>query len=184
MQTIESYLAEHKAEMMAAEVLSLYAYLRMNGVRLHIDGGWSVDALLGEQTRPHEDLDIAVQHKDVSKLRGLLLARGYQEILRDDTWEANFVLADAEGHMLDVHSYTFEKGKPVFGCAYPPDSLTGRGVIAGVMVDCIAPAWLVKFHTGYALDENDYRDVSALCKKFGLELPADYTAFLESGLPG
>jgi len=32
---------------------------------------------------------------------------------------------------------------------------------------------MVKFHSGYELDENDYRGVSALCERFGLAPPAE-----------
>jgi len=39
-------------------------------------------------------------------------------------------------------------------------------------VKCISPEWMVKFHSGYELDGNDYRDVSALCERFGIALPA------------
>jgi lincosamide nucleotidyltransferase A/C/D/E len=38
---------------------------------------------------------------------------------------------------------------------------------------------MVKFHTGYKLDENDYRDVKALCQRFGLEVPAEYDEFVK-----
>jgi lincosamide nucleotidyltransferase A/C/D/E len=37
---------------------------------------------------------------------------------------------------------------------------------------------MVKFHTGYALDENDYQDVKALCKRFGIEMPEEYAEFV------
>ena len=30
------------------------------GIEVWIDGGWGVDALLGECTRPHQDLDIII----------------------------------------------------------------------------------------------------------------------------
>jgi lincosamide nucleotidyltransferase A/C/D/E len=30
-------------------------------IEFYVDGGWGVDALLGKQTRPHADLDIAIQ---------------------------------------------------------------------------------------------------------------------------
>ena len=30
---------------------------------------------------------------------------------------------------------------------------------------------MVRFHSGYDLKEKDFRDVSALCEKFGIELP-------------
>jgi hypothetical protein len=33
----------------------------------------------------------------------------------------------------------------------------------------------------YELDENDYRDVSALCERFGLALPAEYESFTRDG---
>ena len=48
--------------------------LQSAGVRVWLDGGWSVDALLGEQTRPHADLDLAVP-ADHQLRRHLLGAR-------------------------------------------------------------------------------------------------------------
>jgi lincosamide nucleotidyltransferase A/C/D/E len=60
---------------------------------------------------------------------------------------------------------------------YPADSLTGTGIIAGKDVRCISPEWMVKFHSGYELKEKDFRDVSALCEKFGIRLPEDYLKF-------
>lgn len=164
--------------MTAADVIEIVQLLVDNGINVHIDGGWGVDALLGEQTRPHADLDIAMRHQDVPKLRELLEACGYREIPRDDSWECNFVLADEAGREVDVHSYTFDAvGNNIFGVPYPADSLTGTGTIGGHRVDCISPAWLVKFHTGYELDLNDFHDVSALCRRFGLELPDEYNKF-------
>ena len=77
-----------------------------------------------------------------------------------------------------MHSYTFDaEGKNIFGVPYPADSLTGTGTIDDHRVDCISPEWMVKFHTGYELDMDDYRDVSALCKRFGIKLPAEYHKF-------
>jgi lincosamide nucleotidyltransferase A/C/D/E len=48
-------------------------------------------------------------------------------------------------------------------------------------VKCISPEWMVKFHAGYELDGNDYRDVSALCERFGIALPAEYERFTQEG---
>jgi len=36
---------------------------------------------------------------------------------------------------------------------------------------------MVKFHSAYELKEKDFKDVSALCKKFGIEIPEDYNRF-------
>ena len=169
-----------KKYMTDADVIEIYQLLDNFNIKVHIDGGWGVDALLGEQTRPHADLDIAVPHQDVPRLRELFLSRGFTEIPRDDSWECNFVLADESGREVDVHSYTFDaEGNNIFGVSYPADSLTGTGTIDGHRVDCIAPEWAVKFHSGYDLDINDYRDVSALCERFGLTLPPEYYEFRE-----
>ena len=166
-------------KMTAADAVDLVQFLTKHGIPVHVDGGWAVDALLGEQTRPHGDLDIAMPHKDVPTLRALMASRGYAEIARDDSWACNFVLADGAGRELDVHTYTFdEQGNCIFGLPYPVDSLTGTGTIDGHPVDCISPEWLVRFHMGYELDENDYRDVSALCKRFGIALPDEYDEFV------
>jgi lincosamide nucleotidyltransferase A/C/D/E len=36
---------------------------------------------------------------------------------------------------------------------------------------------MVKFHSGYGLEEKDFWDVSALCQKFGIELPEAFAKF-------
>ena len=165
-------------QMTAADVIEILQLFHANQIELHIDGGWAVDALLGKQTRAHDDLDIAVQHKDVAQLRLLLEARGFADVPRDDTWACNFVLGDEVGHQIDIHSYTFDSsGNNIFGVAYPLSSLSGIGSIHGKRVKCISPEWLVKFHTGYKLDENDYQDVKALCQHYGLKIPAEYHEF-------
>lgn len=165
-------------EMTAGDVIEIVKLFNQNGIEVSVDGGWGVDALLGRQTRTHTDLDIAVEHKAVTLIRALLEARGYRDVPRDDTRDCNFVLGDDQGHLIDIHTYTFDSdGNLLFGVAYPYDSLKGMGVIAGLPVKCITPEWMVKFHSGYALDENDYQDVKALCQHFAIPIPADYAAF-------
>jgi lincosamide nucleotidyltransferase A/C/D/E len=166
-------------EMTANDVLAFVQLLTQHLIEVCIDGGWGVDALLGRQTRRHADLDIAIQHKDVAQIRMLLEARGYHDVLRNDTRECNFVMGDDQGRLIDFHTYTFDAdGKLIFGLAYPLDSLHGTGSIQGVPVTCITPEWMVKFHTGYRLDEDDYHDVKALCDHFGIAIPAEYDRFM------
>jgi lincosamide nucleotidyltransferase A/C/D/E len=171
-------MSKDNPEMTAQDVIEIVQLFSQNHIDLCIDGGWSVDALLGEQTRAHSDLDIAIQHKDVAQARALLEARGYTDVPRDDTRDCNFVLGDDQGRQVDIHSYTFDSaGNCVYGIAYPYDSLNGMGTVNGYPVKCISPEWLVKFHTGYKLDENDYRDVKALCQRFGITMPSEYDKF-------
>jgi lincosamide nucleotidyltransferase A/C/D/E len=165
-------------EMTAKDVVEMAQLLNQNRIDFHVDGGWGVDALLGEQTRKHADLDIAIQHKDVAQIRAMLEARGYKDVPRDDTRDCNFVLGDDQGHQMDIHSYTFDMaGHVVYGVEYPFDSLTGTGSVNGHPVKCISPEWLVKFHAGYKLDKDDYHDVKALCRRFGIKMPLEYTEF-------
>ncbi len=165
-------------EMTVQDVIEFVQLLNQNQIDVCIDGGWGVDALLGEQTRDHADLDIAIQHKDVPRVRNLLEARGYTDVPRDATRDCNFVLGDDRGHHIDIHSYTFDAaGNLVYGVAYPLDSLNGRGSVNGYPVKCISPEWLVKFHTWYKPDENDYHDVQVLCQHFGIQMPLEYAEF-------
>lgn len=164
--------------MTAQDVIDFVRLAYANDIPVVLDGGWGVDAALGRQTRPHADLDIAMRHRDVARLRALLESRGYREVPRDDSWECNFVLGDDEGHLIDIHSCQFDiNGNLSYGVPYPIESLRGGGWIAGVEVRCITPEWLVKFHSGYPLDENDYRDVQALCRHFGFPLPEEFHRF-------
>jgi putative acetyltransferase len=50
-------------------------------------------------------------------------------------------------------------------------------MINGYQVRCVAPDWMVKFHTGYPLDKNDFLDVKALCEKFEIEMPEEHRAY-------
>jgi len=162
-----------KAEMTAGDAVDIIKLLEQNGIEVHVDGGWGVDALLGEQTRKHEDLDIALPHKYVLKLRELLEACGYKDIPRPDTSEWNFVLGDDKGHLVDIHTYTFdENGKNIFGVAYEPRHLTGAGTINDYTVKCIPPDVAVEFRMSYELDDDGRRDVKALCERFGIKEPA------------
>ena len=149
--------------MTAADVIDLYNELQGLGICVWIDGGWGVDALLGAQTRPHKDLDIAIEEKDLSRLTAALKARNYREVIRHSQW--NFELSDHRGRQVDVHSFVLgPDGSVEKGIMYPTGSLTGTGAISGQAVRCISPEWMVKFHGGYQLTEKDFRDVSALCE--------------------
>ena len=175
--------------MKSEDVVRLLQQLEEGGLAVWLDGGWGVDALLGEQTRPHGDLDIVIQQKDVPRLRRLLESQGYRDVARDDTSPWNFVLGDGKGHEVDVHAIVFDaEGNGIYGpvekgVMYPAASLSGSGAIDGRTVKCIAAEYMVKFHTGYRLRERDFRDVSALCERFGVDYPEDYAHLKKSPPP-
>jgi lincosamide nucleotidyltransferase A/C/D/E len=162
------------------DVISFYTQLENLGIEIWINGGWGVDALIGEQTRSHADLDIFIEEKDVPKLQELLEAEGYKEIKLEIARPHNFVLGDEAGREIDVHVITFDdKGHIIYGPVengeiYPPDLFSGIGVINGKTIKCISLEWTVKWHTGYTPREHDFKDVSALCRKFGIDYPEEY----------
>lgn len=165
--------------MRAEDVINIYNLLEENDINVWIDGGWGIDALLGKQTRPHNDLDIAIYHKDKPKLRKLLEERGYKDVERDDTSDWNFVLSDGTRE-IDIHTFVFDgNGKNVYGTAYPKESLTGKGTINRVPINCIPPEWVVKFHAqaSYEPKEKDIKDVKAICDKFDLKPPENYKKY-------
>jgi lincosamide nucleotidyltransferase A/C/D/E len=169
--------------MTSVDALDFYSSMSKIGVEVWVDGGWGVDALLGEQTRPHKDLDIAIEEKNVESLCEVFSAQGYREVRLEDARPWNFVLGDANGREIDVHVIVLDdKGNGSYGPRqkgemYPAESLTGTGIIDGQTVRCISPEWAVKFHAGYEPKEKDFWDVSALCQKFGINLPKAYERF-------
>jgi hypothetical protein len=50
-----------------------------------------------------KDLDIAIQQKDVSRLRRLLDEKGNREIKLHEARPLNFVLGDDSGREIDIH---------------------------------------------------------------------------------
>jgi lincosamide nucleotidyltransferase A/C/D/E len=176
-------LAPPPTEMTADDVLGFLALMQAQGVRVWLDGGWAVDACLGAQTRRHADLDIVVEEGDVAAATAALRARGYAPVPRDDTRAWNFVLGDDAGHQVDFHVIVLDaQGHGIYGPRehgnrYPAEALAGTGTVNGRPVACVAPEWLVRFHTGYDVDATDWADVSALCARFGIPIPEAYARF-------
>jgi lincosamide nucleotidyltransferase A/C/D/E len=161
--------------MKAEDVIELLDLLEQEGIGVVVDGGWGVDALLGRQTRAHDDLDIAIEHKDVVKLQRLLEPKGFREIPQLNSSDFNFLITNPVGQKVDLHCYVLDpRGQCTYGISCPAESLTGMGSIGSRVVKCISPAWVVKFHTRYEPDENEFRDVHAICARIGLTIPPKY----------
>ena len=163
-----------------AHVLALLDVAVELDVILWLDGGWGVDALLGRQTRTHDDIDVVVEKRSVSKLVGRLEDAGYVKIRSDEARAWNFVLGHPSGQLIDVHVIVLDAdGNGIYGPAengeqYSAAALAGSGVVTGRQVRCMSPESMVAFHTGYPVDDKDWADVSALCEQFGLVIPVDF----------
>jgi lincosamide nucleotidyltransferase A/C/D/E len=163
--------------MMTAEnVIEILEIAERLNVPLWIDGGWGVDALVEQQTRQHNDVDIVIEQKNAKKFIKELLLNGYSEEKTEYTTTSHSVWKTADNRIVDLHLIEFDEA----GIAhyeddtYPENSLGSTGKIGGVAVRCVSAEAQLLFHQGYKYDENDIHDVQLLCKTFGLALPHDY----------
>lgn len=175
-------------KMEARDVLEIVRLLEGGGVTVWLDGGWGVDALLGEQRRPHKDLDLVLSLNDVEAAHRVLQERGFR--LVRGAPPAAFVLADGGGREIDVHPvhvtgdgdgiYRMENGEE---WVYPAAGFAGEGRVAGEWVRCLTPEVQMLCHTGYALTGKDVQEVLALHERFGVPVPEEYQRG-KSGPPG
>ncbi|MFF2619479.1 nucleotidyltransferase domain-containing protein [Kitasatospora sp. NPDC058046] len=160
-----------------SDVLEVLDLLKSAGAAAWVDGGWGVDALIGETTRIHADLDLVVLLDQLDVVRDALAEAGFTEVLRD--WlPAALAVADGAGREIDLH--------PVLGSSreggvqllpggerfhYPPPV---TGAIGGRRVPCVDAATQVRCHLGYEATDKDRQDMARLHAGTGVELPLDY----------
>ncbi len=163
------------------DVMEVVGRLERAGLRYWLDGGWGVDALLGEQTRPHDDLDAVVELSDTDAIVGILSALGFE--VRLDNRPTRLVLAGDGDRRIDLHPIVIDgqgHGRQIGAgpnggdAIYPAAGLTAEGTIDGRSVCCLTPQLLLLHHTGYEPQEKDRHNVQALCERFGLPLPRSY----------
>jgi lincosamide nucleotidyltransferase A/C/D/E len=151
-----------------ADVLAVLDALA--GLRVWLDGGWGVDALLGEQNRPHRDLDLAVDSAQLAEVERRLSGLGFEE--SEDGFPgrpARVVFQDRHGHVVDLHPLAFDTAGDGWQSLpdgsrgrYPADGLRGRGWIGPLRVPCLTAALQARHHEGYVWSERDQADMTRL----------------------
>ena len=129
-----SRMAYRNPPMPAEAVLSVVDALEQAGVRFWLWGGWGVDALAGSESRVHRDLDLVVDHRDLTTAASTLVPLGYSEWYRIESERplfARIVLHDHEvaGRAVDLHPVDLDRNP----LAFAPGSIAGR------TVSCVAP---------------------------------------------
>ena len=161
-------------------VVKLCAKFERAGLAYWVDGGWGVDALIGEQTRPHSDLDLAVLLEDIPEFERLLKLDGYTRIIRDRDPEWNWFLVNSDGGAVDLHGFVLDEvGNGVLGDAsdgamYPCGALEGVGTLGGHGVRCVSAPFVLLFRNSFAPRDVDHHDVAALCSRFDLPRPTRF----------
>lgn len=164
--------------MIAEDVLLVVRTLTQAGVPCWIGGGWGIDALVGEVTRQHRDLDIAIPSELDQAAIDALTPAGYQ--MDVDQRPARFLLTAPGGRAIDIHPVTFDgigngiqQGFDGAVFHYPADGFT-TGNIADEAVLCLTAQQQVRFHLGYPPLDHDRRDMAVLADRLGVRVPGPY----------
>jgi lincosamide nucleotidyltransferase A/C/D/E len=165
--------------MRSADVLAVLASLRAAGLAVWVDGGWGVDALLGEETRDHDDLDVVIPLAAVLTATAALRRLGYAMI--EDELPTRFVVRASGDRRVDFHPVTItpdgdaiqtlQDGTPAL---YPAPGFGGEGSIGRQPVPCLTAEVQLHHHLGYDPDSVDFHDMTLLAERFGLVLPPPY----------
>ncbi|MEU8706790.1 nucleotidyltransferase family protein [Streptomyces sp. NPDC048565] len=165
------------ARMMSrSDVLSVLALLSEAGADVVIAGGWGIDALLGEETREHRDLDLLHRSEQEAAVLAALESAGYTETL--DWRPARFVLSHPSGPEIDLHPLAFAAdGSAVQSSLDPgepfryPAACFVTGTIGTTTVRCISAEQQALFHQGYEPAARDVADMRRLRDRFGIDSP-------------
>lgn len=175
--TQRAYRGRHpSAPMDSSSLLAVVGALEAEEISVWLDGGWGVDALLGRQTREHDDLDVVVELDKATLVMKVLGRLGYVQVAGDPP--KSFVMVDSSGLQVDVHPVTFDRaGGGIYEMedgktwTYPAHGFTGRASVDERPVRCLSPEVQVLVNSGYELTRKDYREFYLLRQRFGVEPP-------------
>ena len=161
----------------AEQVTALLDLLQTAGLDAQVDGGWGVDALLGRQTREHDDLDLVLDRADLREAQALLAAHGFS--VERDLLPTALALRHPDGRGVDLHPV--EPTEDGGGHQLLEDGSRWRygppvqGLIGEREVRCVSVETQVRAHLGYEPDADDRADMAALAMRFGVVLPQPYS---------
>ena len=167
----------------SSDVVAILDLLDEVGIHTWVHGGWGIDALIGEQTRQHKDVDLIVSIESAEQLREIFRAPHW-ETTKDNTpvqlafrgrdgirLTFDLVTPDDEGGATQQLYEGDRWGSEFY---FTPEGLSGEGTIGDRAVRCLTPELQVETHLGYEPDEGDQRDMALLAERFGLPLPPPY----------
>lgn len=154
------------ADMTADEVHTVLDTLASGGCPAWIGGGWGVDALVGHQTRPHRDLDLAITADHEAAALHALGKLGY--VIETDWRPVRVEVVAARRGRVDLHPLTFDEAGDGHQASldggsfhYPKHCFT-TGTIAGRRVNCLSVEQQLHFHSGYEPRDIDHADLAML----------------------
>jgi lincosamide nucleotidyltransferase A/C/D/E len=160
----------------ATDVIEIVRLLHDGGCGVWVGGGWGIDALIGEVTRPHRDLDLMHDATQEPAVINLLKNAGFAE--QHDIVPGRpvrFVMRHPDERELDLHPLTFQPDGSAVQPAndqgdvfpYPAGAFT-TGTILGVTIACMSVEQQVYFHQGYEPTDRDRHDMAQLRRVYGV----------------
>lgn len=150
----------------ARQVVALFDAFERHSIRAWAAGGWAVDALVGRETRPHNDLDLAVDADDLGALLDSLASDGFA--ITVDWSPARLELTATDGRIVDLHPVVFDargagiqSGLDGEQFHYAADGFT-VGRIDGHSVPCLTAKQQLRFREGYEPRPVDLHDIPIL----------------------
>jgi lincosamide nucleotidyltransferase A/C/D/E len=150
----------------AADVIEVLDTLDEARAPHWVAGGWGVAALAGRQTRPHRDLDLAVDAAHLPACLEVLGRLGYAA--QTDWLPARIELGAPGDRWVDLHPVAFrpdghgrQEGLNGEFYDYPPGAFS-RGLIAGRAVPCLSARQQRRFRAGYTHRPQDVHDLAQL----------------------
>ena len=78
------------------DAIEIITYAEESGINIWIDGGWGVDALLEEETRVHNDIDLFVEESNSKKFIEIIKEKGFAEVTEAYTTTSHTVWKDTK----------------------------------------------------------------------------------------
>src|SRR5262245_30960398 len=148
--------------MTCEDVIEVLAALDEGGIEYWVDGGWGIDALVGEQTRVHHDLDLGISVDDVARVETLLPQ------FRRESEEASYY-KDERGRAVDLllveHSEVRQLRQQLTGgrrVRYAESETHASGYIGGRPVRCASVALQREHHNHPDATDQDRLDIEVL----------------------
>lgn len=175
-------------EVSSHDVPYFVGLLSAAGVKSWLVGGWGCDALLGEQTRRHRDLDLVLAEPQRLATACEVLGRdGFvvTEVFDAERLGTAVELLDRRHrrqvalHLVDLTSDGAEAWLPSLRQTMRrhgllPTEIFATGTVAGHHLPCLSAPALIALHIGYEPHDEDRHDVCRLCTRFSLPVPPAY----------
>jgi lincosamide nucleotidyltransferase A/C/D/E len=141
------------------------------GCRYWLEGGWGIDALVGQQTRDHQDVDVDFDASREDELIAALEDLGYHERL--DERPTRLELEASDGRVVDLHPLQLDPSGDARQQA--PDGTWWHfrsewfttGQLENRTVPCYTAEGQRYFHSGYQLRGVDLHDLATLHRHSG-----------------